>query len=138
MKAIAKTKPELGVEIVDVPVPKPGAEELLVKVAACGICGSDLHISLWELGGERAVPSMPAVIGHEPAGEVVEVGKCVTGFKVGDHVALDPFGPCGRCPACTSGRFNFCHTPGGLAGASAEHPLALWRNSWGGREFMEW
>jgi len=130
MKAIAKTKPELGVEIVDVPVPKPGAEELLVKVAACGICGSDLHIYLWELGAERAVPSMPAVIGHEPAGEVVEVGKGVTGFKVGDHVALDPFGPCGRCPACTSGRFNFCHTPGRLGGAFAEYSIAPVRNSW--------
>ena len=62
MKAIAKTRPEHGVEIVDVPVPKPGPGELLVKVAACGICGSDLHIYLWELGAERALPSMPAAI----------------------------------------------------------------------------
>jgi 2-desacetyl-2-hydroxyethyl bacteriochlorophyllide A dehydrogenase len=130
MKAIAKTRPELGVEIVDVAVPKPGPDELLVKVAACGICGSDLHIYLWELGAERAIPSMPAVIGHEPAGEVVEVGKGVTGFKAGDHVALDPFGPCGRCPACTSGRFNFCHSPGRLGGAFAEYAIAPVRNSW--------
>jgi len=74
MKAIAKTRPEPGLEIVDVPVPRPGPDELLVKVAACGICGSDLHIYLWELGAERAIPSMPAVIGHEPAGEIVEIG----------------------------------------------------------------
>src|SRR5258708_38225337 len=129
MKAIAKTRPELGVEIADVPVPKPGPDELLVKVAACGICGSDLHIYLWELGAERAVPSMPAVIGHEPAGEVVEIGKSVTGFKAGDHVALDPFGPCGRCPACTSGRFNFCHSPGRLGGAFAQYAIAPVRHS---------
>ena len=99
MKAIAKTSPALGVEIVDVPMPKPGPDELLVKVAACGICGSDLHIYLWELGADRAFPRCPPVIGHEPAGEVVEVGEGCHGFKAGDHVALDPFGHCGRCPA---------------------------------------
>ena len=74
MKAIAKTRPEPGMEIIDVPVPKPGPNQILVKIAACGICGSDLHIYLWELGADRALPGMPAVIGHEPAGEVVELG----------------------------------------------------------------
>jgi len=130
MKAIAKTRPEAGVEIVDVPMPKAGPNELLVKVAACGICGSDLHIYLWELGAERAVPSMPAVIGHEPAGEVVEVGPGVTEFKLGDHVALDPFGPCGRCSLCQSGRFNFCLRPGRLGGAFAEYAIAPTQNAW--------
>jgi L-iditol 2-dehydrogenase len=130
MKAIAKTRPEPGVEIIDVPVPKPGPNELLVKVAACGICGSDLHIYLWELGADRALSGMPAVIGHEPAGEVVEIGTGVTGFKVGDHVALDPFGPCGRCSLCQSGRFNFCLTPGRLGGAFAEYTVAPTQNAW--------
>ncbi|MGA2410023.1 MAG: alcohol dehydrogenase catalytic domain-containing protein [Candidatus Binataceae bacterium] len=130
MKAIAKTRPEPGVEIVDVPVPKPGPGDLLVKVAACGICGSDLHIYLWELGAERALARMPSVIGHEPAGEVVEVGAGVTGFKVGDHVALDPFGPCGRCSSCLAGRFNFCGSPGRLGGAFAEYAIAPVQNSW--------
>ena len=77
MKAIAKTRPALGVELIDTPVPRPGEGELLVKVAACGICGSDLHIYEWELGAERAVGRLPAVLGHEPAGEVVEVGTRV-------------------------------------------------------------
>ncbi|HUN59111.1 MAG TPA: alcohol dehydrogenase catalytic domain-containing protein [Candidatus Binataceae bacterium] len=130
MKAIAKTRPELGIEIVDVPVPKPGTGELLVKVAACGICGSDLHIYLWELGAERAVARMPSVIGHEPAGEVVEVGAGVKDFKVGDHVALDPFGPCGQCSSCLAGRFNFCASPGRLGGAFAEYAIAPVQNSW--------
>jgi threonine dehydrogenase-like Zn-dependent dehydrogenase len=130
MKAIAKTRPELGIEIVDVPVPKPGPGELLVKVAACGICGSDLHIYLWELGAERAVARMPSVIGHEPAGEVVEVGVGVKDFKVGDHVALDPFGPCGQCSSCLAGRFNFCASPGRLGGAFAEYAIAPVQNSW--------
>ena len=59
MKAIAKTRPAPGVEIIDAPVPRPGADELLVKVAACGICGSDLHIYVWELGADRASRTCP-------------------------------------------------------------------------------
>ncbi|HKV56366.1 MAG TPA: alcohol dehydrogenase catalytic domain-containing protein [Candidatus Binataceae bacterium] len=130
MKAIAKTRPAPGVEVIDVPVPKPGPNQILVKVAACGICGSDLHIYLWELGADRALSGMPAVIGHEPAGEVVELGAGVTEFKVGDHVALDPFGPCGRCTVCQSGRFNFCLNPGRLGGAFAEYCVASVQNAW--------
>ncbi len=59
MKAIAKTRPEFGAELVEIPVPRPGRGELLVKVAACGICGSDLHIYEWELG-RGALRSAPA------------------------------------------------------------------------------
>jgi L-iditol 2-dehydrogenase len=130
MKAIAKTRPELGVEIIDAPMPHPGPNQILVRVAACGICGSDLHIYLWELGADRALSRMPAVIGHEPAGEVVELGAGVTAFKVGDHVALDPFGPCGKCSLCQSGRFNFCKNPGRLGGAFAEYCIAPVENAW--------
>src|SRR5216684_2682970 len=130
MKAIAKTRPELGVEIIDAPMPRPGPNQILVRVAACGICGSDLHIYLWELGADRALSRMPAVIGHEPAGEVVELGAGVTAFKVGDHVALDPFGPCGKCSLCQSGRFNFCKNPGRLGGAFAEYCVAPVENAW--------
>jgi L-iditol 2-dehydrogenase len=130
MKAIAKTKAELGVEIIDAPIPRPGPNEILVRVAACGICGSDLHIYLWELGADRIVSHLPTVIGHEPAGEVVEAGAGATGFKAGDHVALDPFGPCGKCSLCLSGRFNFCVKPGRLGGAFAEYCIAPIENAW--------
>src|SRR6266481_4224048 len=130
MKAIAKTRPAPGAELIDTPVPRPGEGELLVKVAACGICGSDLHIYEWELGAERAVGRLPSVLGHEPAGEVVEVGSRVSGFKVGDHVALDPFGQCGRCGPCTAGRFNYCYAPTRLSGAFAEFCIAPVTNSW--------
>ena len=130
MKAIAKTKPAFGAEIVDVPVSKPGPGELLVKVAACGICGSDLHIYEWELGADRMVARLPAVIGHEPAGEVVEIGAGVTTFKAGDHVALDPFGHCGRCTTCRAGRFNLCTSPTHLGGAFAEFVIAPVGNSY--------
>jgi L-iditol 2-dehydrogenase len=129
MKAIAKTRPAFGAEVVDIPVPRPGRGELLVKVAACGICGSDLHIYEWELGAERFAPRLPMVMGHEPAGVVVEVGPEAIGFKKGDSVALDPFGHCGRCPTCLSGRFNLCTAPTALSGAFAEFTIAPVGNS---------
>jgi threonine dehydrogenase-like Zn-dependent dehydrogenase len=124
MKAIAKTRPAFGAELVDIPVPRPGRGELLVKVASCGICGSDLHIYEWELGAERFAPRLPMVLGHEPGGVVVETGPDVTGFKKGDSVALDPFGQCGECPTCLAGRFNLCTAPTTLSGAFAEYTVA--------------
>jgi threonine dehydrogenase-like Zn-dependent dehydrogenase len=130
MKAIAKTRPGPGVELIETPVPKPGPGELLVKIAACGVCGSDLHIYLWELNADRVVSKFPTVIGHEPAGEIVEVGAGVTGYKPGDHVALDPFGPCGQCSSCQHGRFNFCLNPGRLGGSFAQYAIAPVQNAW--------
>jgi 2-desacetyl-2-hydroxyethyl bacteriochlorophyllide A dehydrogenase len=124
MKAIAKTRPAFGAEIVDIPIPHPGRAELLVQVASCGICGSDLHIYEWELGAERFAPRLPMVLGHEPAGIVVETGPDVAGFKKGDQVALDPFGHCGGCGACLAGRFNLCTAPTSLSGAFAEFTIA--------------
>lgn len=129
MKAIAKTRPAFGAEIVDLPVKHPGPGELLVKVAACGICGSDLHMYEWELGADRMVGRLPFVLGHEPAGEVVEVGQGVAGFKTGDHVALDPFGHCGHCGPCRAGRFHLCTAPTTLSGAFAEYTIAPTGNS---------
>jgi len=130
MKAIAKTRPEFGAELIEIPVPRPGRGELLVKVAACGICGSDLHIYEWELGAERFAPRLPMVLGHEPAGTVVEIGADVRGFKKGDRVALDPFGHCGRCPTCLAGRFNLCTAPTTLSGAFAEFTIAPTGNAY--------
>ncbi|MGO9062347.1 MAG: zinc-dependent alcohol dehydrogenase [Candidatus Binataceae bacterium] len=130
MKAIAKTRPEFGAELVEIPVPRPGRGELLVKVSACGICGSDLHIYEWELGAERFAPRLPMVLGHEPAGVVVDTGPEVTGFKQGDCVALDPFGHCGRCSTCLAGRFNLCTSPTTLSGAFAEYTIAPVGNSY--------
>jgi threonine dehydrogenase-like Zn-dependent dehydrogenase len=129
MKALAKTKTGFGAEVVELPTPRPGDRELLVKVGACGICGSDLHLYEWELGADRMVSRLPFVMGHEPAGEVVEVGRGVTGFKVGDRVALDPFGHCGQCGPCRAGRFNLCASPTTLSGALAEFTIAPVGNS---------
>jgi threonine dehydrogenase-like Zn-dependent dehydrogenase len=124
MQAIAKVRAEPGAELVDVPVPRPSAGQLLVRVAACGVCGSDLHLYLWELGADRMVTRLPFVFGHEPAGEVVEIGASVSGFKPGDRVALDPFGHCGQCGPCRAGRFHLCIHPTTLSGAFAEFAVA--------------
>lgn len=88
----------------DVEKPVPGADELLVRVEACGICGTDRHLFRGEF------PSRPPVTpGHEFAGIVEAVGSGVTGFKAGMRVTGDPNIACGRCPACHLGRVNLCH-----------------------------
>lgn len=129
MKALAKTKNGFGAELVDLPTPHPAEGELLVKVGACGICGSDLHLYQWELGADRMVSRLPFVMGHEPGGEIVEVGPGVSNFKPGDRVALDPFGNCGRCGPCRAGRFHLCSSPTTLSGALAEFTVAPVGNS---------
>jgi L-iditol 2-dehydrogenase len=129
MKAIAKTRAGRGAELIELPTPAPADGELLVRVAACGVCGSDLHMYEWELGAERMAGRIPFVLGHEPAGEVVAVGRGVTSFKPGDHVALDPFGHCGHCGPCRAGRFHLCASPTTLSGAFAEFTIAPVGNS---------
>ena len=89
------------------PIPKPAANEVLVKLEYVGICGSDLHY--YESGriGDYIVKP-PFVLGHEPGGTVVEVGSAVTHLKVGDRVALEPGKICGHCEFCRTGRYNLC------------------------------
>lgn len=88
-------------------IPQPKDDEVLVKLEYVGICGSDLHY--YESGaiGDYVVKP-PFVLGHEPGGTVVEVGKNVTHLKVGDRVALEPGKTCGHCEFCKTGRYNLC------------------------------
>ncbi len=88
-------------------IPTPAADEALVKLDYVGICGSDLHY--YETGaiGDYVVKP-PFVLGHEPGGVVVEVGKDVKHLKVGDRVALEPGKTCGQCEFCKTGRYNLC------------------------------
>lgn len=105
-------------EVTTVDDPAPGPRDVVVDVAACGICGTDLHI----LQGEFA-PALPIVPGHEFAGEIVEVGADVAGFAVGDRVAVDPSLYCFECYYCRRGQNNLCENwnaigvsrPGGAA-----------------------
>lgn len=93
--------------IEDRPVPEPAPGEVLVRVGAVGICGSDVHYYEHGRIGPYAVEA-PMVVGHEAAGVVVAVGPGVSSDRVGDLVALEPGVPCRTCPTCLSGRYNLC------------------------------
>lgn len=89
------------------PIPVPGPGRALVKVKSVGICGSDVHYyEEGQLG--RYVVQQPIVLGHECAGQVVELGPGVTHVQVGDRVAVEPGETCGMCGHCKSGRYNLC------------------------------
>lgn len=96
---------KMGFEERDIPVPND--DEVLVKLEYVGICGSDMHY--YETGAiGNYVVEPPFVLGHEPGGTVVEVGKNVHHLKVGDRVALEPGKTCGHCEFCKTGRYNLC------------------------------
>ena len=84
----------------------PGADQVVVRIAYCGVCGSDVHMAKgeWE---ERIAP-FPRIIGHEASGEIVQVGSNVRNWKAGDRVVVRPLESCGVCPACKSGNSNIC------------------------------
>jgi L-iditol 2-dehydrogenase len=91
----------------DMPMPRPAAHEALVAIRAVGVCGSDMHYYEHGRVGPFVV-KQPLIIGHECAGEVVEVGEGVSSLKPGDMVALEPGIPCRRCSYCLSDRYNLC------------------------------
>ncbi len=91
----------------EVPVPTPGANEVLIKVKVVGICGSDVHYYQHGRIGDFIVNG-DFILGHECAGEVVEIGKEVKSLKVGDRVALEPGKTCGKCQHCKEGKYNLC------------------------------
>jgi L-iditol 2-dehydrogenase len=91
-------------EITDCPVPKPAANEILVRVAACGICGSDVHG--YDGSSGRRIP--PIVMGHEAAGTVAGLGSSVTNFSLNDRVTFDSTISCGACAYCRRGQVNLC------------------------------
>ncbi len=112
-----------SVTVETVPDPSPGPREVVVAVAACGICGTDLHIAQGEFA-----PTLPVVPGHEFAGEVVALGSDVTELRVGDQVAVDPSLYCHECHYCRRGRGNLCERWGAIgvsvAGGAAEFAVA--------------
>lgn len=93
-----------GLHLRDVPRPSLGAHDLLIRVKACGICGSDVHGYDGSTG--RRIP--PVIMGHEAAGVVAEAGSAVRTFKVGDRVTFDSTVSCGACPYCQAGEMNLC------------------------------
>lgn len=92
------------------PEPVPGPKDVVVEVAAVGICGTDTHV----FDGEFEGTAFPLVPGHEASGTVVAVGDKVTDLTVGDHVAVNPSTTCGECEFCLTGRSNLCPSWNGL------------------------
>lgn len=104
MKAAVFRGFDAPLAVEEVPEPRPSQDEILIRVARCGICGSDLHMTREPAFGTRS----GSVLGHEFSGEVVELGRGAQGFKVGDRVAVAPVRGCGRCPACLAGEPAWC------------------------------
>ncbi len=120
MRAVVIEEPN-EVVVREVDDPRPGAGEAVVKVEACGICGTDIHV----IRGEFEPTRYPIIPGHEFCGEVVELGEGVRNLEVGDFVAVDPSLYDGTCRQCRAGRFNLCENWNGIGvgrtnGACAE------------------
>src|SRR5437016_13089609 len=119
MKALLLSKYR-HLEIADLPNPTPGPAEILVKVAACGICGSDVHG--YDGSSGRRIP--PIVMGHEAAGRVAKVGPQVTGWSEGDRVTFDSTISCGTCRYCAHGEINLCDNRRVLGVSCADYSCA--------------
>ncbi len=133
MKALAKTKPEPGLQLVDVPEPTIGINDVLIRVNRTGICGTDLHIYKWDAWAQKTIP-VPMVVGHEFVGEIVAVGANVNDFRAGDVVSGEGHVVCGRCRNCMAGRRHLCADTKGVgvnrAGAFAEYLSLPMTNVW--------
>lgn len=122
MLAVVKTDRAPGMlEIINVKVPRPNAEQVLIKVAACAICGSDVHVFAYDHGYEF-IP-IPLIFGHEFSGTITEIGSGVKGWQIGDRVVVEAGHYCGYCYQCRLGRTQGCenikipglHKDGGMA-----------------------
>lgn len=125
MKAVVKARPEFGCNVMEVEKPTVGPSKALIRVRACAITGTDVDRYRWV--GEypqRMAGYLPLIMGSLVAGEIVELGKEVTGFQIGDRVAVGPLISCGKCFHCIDQRPNLCKDlkviGGNVDGAMAE------------------
>ena len=108
MKAVIKATKNAGsIQVSEVDVPKPEPDQVLVKIKAAGLCHTDITILENKYIGRKPVP-IPLIMGHEGAGIITTLGSQVSGFSVGDRVALEAITGCGYCPHCQSGYINMC------------------------------
>jgi threonine 3-dehydrogenase len=108
MKGLVKDKDGPGLNYVDVPVPEIGESDVLLKVKATAICGTDMNCYLWNDWARKVYTNIPFVLGHECAAEVVEVGSQVRRIKEGDRIAVETHVPCGNCYHCLNGIQHIC------------------------------
>lgn len=125
MKAMQLAAPRAALKLADLPTPRPGSGQLLIKVHACGVCRTDLHV----VDGDLAQGKMPIIPGHEIVGTVAGKGAAVERFAIGERVGVPWLGyTCGTCGCCASGRENLCDgarfTGYHIDGGYAEYTLA--------------
>ncbi len=134
MYAVVKQKQEPGAEIATVDVPKIKKNEVLIKVKAASICGTDVHIWDWNEWAQKRVKKIPLILGHELTGEVVELGADVTALHVGDMVSAETHIVDGTCYQCRTDRMHVCQNLQILGvdrdGVFAEYVALPERNAW--------
>ncbi|MBU1079155.1 MAG: L-threonine 3-dehydrogenase [Spirochaetes bacterium] len=133
MKALVKKSPEPGLWMEDVPMPEVGDNDLLIKVKKTAICGTDVHIYKWDAWSQRTIKT-PMTIGHEFVGEIVEMGRAVAGYSVGERVSAEGHIVCGVCRACRAGKRHLCPNTRGIGvnrdGCFAEYVSVPSSNAW--------
>ena len=133
MKALIKKESKPGLWLEDVPEPRIGINDVLIRVDRTGICGTDLHVYEWNAWARQTIP-IPLVVGHEFVGEVIEVGSNVADFHPGNIVSAEGHVVCGRCRNCLAGRRHLCQNTQGIGvnrpGAFAEYIAVPMTNVW--------
>ena len=105
MRAMVLSAPGTPLALANIPLPQPGRGQVLVRVSACGVCRTDLHVAR----GELPDPKLPLVLGHEIVGQIADLGPLVTGFALGDRVGVPwLWSTCGTCGYCERGAENLC------------------------------
>ena len=134
MRALRKMAPRAGAELVEIPIPTPGEDEVLIRVHAASICGTDLHIYDWNEWAQKRISRLPMTFGHEVAGTVESVGTEVHHLEPGAFVAAETHVACGRCSTCRTGRAHICEDLKILGvdieGAFAEYLVLPAGNAW--------
>ena len=107
MKALVKEQAAPGIWLTDIPEPRVGPNDVLIKIAKTAICGTDMHIYKWDAWAQKTIP-VPMAVGHEYCGRIVEIGSEVKGLKSGDRVSGEGHITCGYCRNCRAGRRHLC------------------------------
>jgi threonine 3-dehydrogenase len=133
MRALVKYPDEKGLRLSEIAVPEPGPEEILIRVHATGICGTDLHIFNWDRWASENVPA-PMTVGHEFSGTIEALGSSVSGFETGELVGAEGHVVCNECRNCLAGRRHLCHETRGIGvnipGAFADYIVVPKSNVW--------
>lgn len=133
MKALVKSKAEPGLWLEEIPIPAIGDNDLLIKVRKTAICGTDVHIWKWDAWAQKTI-TVGQTIGHEFVGEIVDMGRAVAGYKIGERVSAEGHIVCGVCRACRAGKRHLCPNTRGVGvnrdGCFAEYVAIPSSNAW--------